>query len=886
MASIRMKKQFGSLFYYKINSKSNQSPQSFAINHKNKQNHDLLVCYEGRLGRMYGSYNTIDDFLKIYDQVKPKDRHFHEVIVNQQKVKMYADLDWEYDQVNQTDMLNDFKLLMTKCYHEVFNTELDWDDVVILDASSKEQNKGSLHAIFNTGRVFSKMEDQKIFWLYVKKKMDNYKNMFFLKDKEDKVINKCILDFCPYKSNQLFRMPLSSKFGSSRILKFDDTLYNVKKLLVTNSENSITYEISDDINAEELVKNVKTHDDTYITNDISEIIKRCIPDTSISCIKGNIIGLKYNGKSRRCLINDEIHEKSGAYCVIRGNRLYYRCFASSCQGYEEEIGELYPSEYDRSKNFDINLCYEWLDNIVDYKDLELVKRKIVEYMNCYWAYIIKETKPFIVHQYYDDKGEWQYILQAEEAVKKTLSNKKKKITYQKLVSDKPNCGMTIKSTGKQCSKPAKFSGLCSIHSRMASDEEKIEFKDKMDVAIGKMKTEEDVYLFDPYALWYTSPNRKECYKMAFNPNVNDVQKNRFNIFRGLPYGPRYCSQFKDEDITPILDHIKNIWCKGNAKCYNYVIKWMAHILQKPWVKTCVAIVLKSVPGAGKGVIINHLATLLGTSFFQPISPDDVLGRFTSQLEDKLLIFLDEMVWGGDKQKSGVLKKLITENKHRIERKCLPSYEVDSYLNLIMASNEEWIIPSGAGSRRYLCLDVDGKHAGMSDKNIQQYFKKILNCSTEAFGHYLYTLDLTEYDPRHAPITDALRGQQRKTFDKIMQWWNMVLDRKYIIPDKKFNDRIPLDHLFKVFKEEINDRHTNEKGLYDRIREMCNVEQVSIQCKDGKVQSIGCIFPKIDEAREMFKRCIKDPGWAFEERDIKEVEQRAIFIDANDDDYVS
>jgi hypothetical protein len=55
----------------------------------------------------------------------------------------------------------------------------------------------------------------------------------------------------------------------------------------------------------------------------------------------------------------------------------------------------------------------------------------------------------------------------------------------------------------------------------------------------------------------------------------------------------------NESLKRLLDHIKVEWCRNDEICYEYVMKWMALMIQTPWIKPSVAIVIKGKPGNGK-----------------------------------------------------------------------------------------------------------------------------------------------------------------------------------------------------------------------------------------------------------------------------------------------
>jgi hypothetical protein len=86
-------------------------------------------------------------------------------------------------------------------------------------------------------------------------------------------------------------------------------------------------------------------------------------------------------------------------------------------------------------------------------------------------------------------------------------------------------------------------------------------------------------------------NSKELCKIAYfiMPPVDNV----FNLFTG--FAQKYDTEFVVDAAAYqlITDHIYNIWCKKDEAVYNYVMNWLAHLVQKPNVKISTAILLKS-----------------------------------------------------------------------------------------------------------------------------------------------------------------------------------------------------------------------------------------------------------------------------------------------------
>ncbi len=110
-----------------------------------------------------------------------------------------------------------------------------------------------------------------------------------------------------------------------------------------------------------------------------------------------------------------------------------------------------------------------------------------------------------------------------------------------------------------------------------------------------------------------------------------------------------------------------------------------------------------------------------------------------KLRDCVFLFADEAFFAGDKQHVGVLKSLITESSLTIEGKYANAVEFPNYLHIMMASNEDWVVPADLRSRRFYVQNVPDTYVGN-----YAYFEKIRK-QLDAGG---YTAML--HDPHASP----------------------------------------------------------------------------------------------------------------------------------------
>ena len=267
-------------------------------------------------------------------------------------------------------------------------------------------------------------------------------------------------------------------------------------------------------------------------------------------------------------------------------------------------------------------------------------------------------------------------------------------------------------------------------------------------------------------VWLNHPDRRSYEGVTFNPN--GASDGYYNLFQGFPVDAAR------GDCGLYLDHIQNNICKSDDELYDYVINWMADAIQNPGRRPGVALVIRGKQGVGKGVFVNEFAQLFGPHSIQVAQSSHLVGNFNAHLRDKLLVFADEAFWAGDKRAEGALKALVTENTMPIEMKGVDVQNAPNFVRLIMASNNDWVVPASVDQRRFVVLE-----AGTERMQDSAYFGALKdqmdNGGRHALMQFLLDRDLSGVDLRRIPRTEALAEQQLLSLDSVGQWLHGCLE---------------------------------------------------------------------------------------------------------------
>ena len=204
--------------------------------------------------------------------------------------------------------------------------------------------------------------------------------------------------------------------------------------------------------------------------------------------------------------------------------------------------------------------------------------------------------------------------------------------------------------------------------------------------------------------WLTHASRRTYRQIALIPD-GPCPADVYNLWRGFGVEP-------DAGHWDTLKaHLLTVVCSGKVDHYDWLIGWLAYCVQHPGRQAEVAVVLRGLKGTGKGMVGQMLMRIFRDHSLHITNSKHLVGNFNAHLVDALFLFLDEAFWAGDKQGEGTLKALITERTLMIEPKGVDSFQMPNRLKILMASNNDWVVPASADERRYFVLDVSDTPQG-------------------------------------------------------------------------------------------------------------------------------------------------------------------------------
>jgi len=245
--------------------------------------------------------------------------------------------------------------------------------------------------------------------------------------------------------------------------------------------------------------------------------------------------------------------------------------------------------------------------------------------------------------------------------------------------------------------------------------------------------------------WIKDSFMKTYEYVDFLPPPRYCPPTTFNLFQGLAGDDVKVDESLVEEKVAIF--IKQFWllCGKDDKGLEYVLNYLAHMIQLTGELPRTSIVFKSKQGTGKNVAWEMFANkLLGERYLLVSSKmDDVLGRFPL-INQKLLVILDETNSQTAFSNSDQIKSYITSETLTYEKKGVDGITILNTGRMIFFTNNDNSVKIESSDRRFSVFECADDH-----RNDEKYFKALIKAYNEDwsfFFHFLKTRDISNFNP--------------------------------------------------------------------------------------------------------------------------------------------
>ena len=363
-----------------------------------------------------------------------------------------------------------------------------------------------------------------------------------------------------------------------------------------------------------------------------------------------------------------------------------------------------------------------------------------------------------------------------------------------------------------------------------------------------------------------------------SPNTTVYSETAFSPLKTPPSTLNY---WVDSPVVPcpgdwsaIQDFLLNIICDGDQILFEYLIHFLAHMLQKPEEKPGIFIVLLGGQGTGKGTFFRLLNSIWPTTTMLVSDVNHVIGNFNGAIERNFVVCMDEAIFAGDKKSLDRLKSMLTEPTITIEQKYQPRRTIESFHRFFAASNHTHFATVDKDDRRFVFLRVSNKYKEHHQHWAQLY--KTLDDSSVlgAFAHHLHNLDLSTFNVRNRPKTTEHIEQKIRSLIGFERFWFEVLRWKHFSPGDGGDPVEEWSDACFIYTSSLIENH----GRYFKSAKQYEPIQGYVICKElkrlcptaiaGRKQRYGnqplrgYTLPALPEARSFFEESMGAPiDWA-------------------------
>lgn len=292
-------------------------------------------------------------------------------------------------------------------------------------------------------------------------------------------------------------------------------------------------------------------------------------------------------------------------------------------------------------------------------------------------------------------------------------------------------------------------------------------------------------IFLPWSL-----NNPHDYETQQLTSSEDVTKTRvINEFHGWPVTKEYCKECYmnseyGKGVTFFKDMILNKICNGDEECSEYLLNWIAFLVQKPAEKSKVAIVVRGQEGLGKSWILSIFHAWYRNHYYY-LGGGDPSTKFNGFMQHRKIIGIDEvhkLIENLD-----AMKALITETTFSVEKKGVDQRNEINLAEFFGTTNNNLRLPLTRDSRRWVIIEANEMNVaqlGLWKKEMEKQYNSFFDSGygqpkakgpVWALLYFFLERDIKNFIPfLQIPLTSAVIRNIEMSLHPVHAWWKYVL----------------------------------------------------------------------------------------------------------------
>ena len=332
-----------------------------------------------------------------------------------------------------------------------------------------------------------------------------------------------------------------------------------------------------------------------------------------------------------------------------------------------------------------------------------------------------------------------------------------------------------------------------------------------------------------------------------NPNVIDRQAQTVNIYNPSDF-------FKDLQPAPvaspppvinkIIDHVLG----NDMATLDHFYNWLAVIVQFK-TRAGTAWVMQGTQGTGKGLLMHNVLTpLFGYENVAAKRMEELESQFTEFMENKFIVFIDEIEAGKSLYHAKVtakLKNLIVEPMISIRNMYRPAYLAPNFASMIFASNKPSSVEVAPDDRRFNVgayqenkLQITGLEIDQIDHELGEFYAYLMHypanpdrartplisqsrstlidisrTAVDTISDALLKGDLqTLWD--HLPSQKSLTPGNAMIQTKAQGYRDLIVD---VVSNISNHDKLTRDELYTIFEYTVGNMPTSPNKLTSMLK---------------------------------------------------------------------
>ena len=328
--------------------------------------------------------------------------------------------------------------------------------------------------------------------------------------------------------------------------------------------------------------------------------------------------------------------------------------------------------------------------------------------------------------------------------------------------------------------------------------------------------------------WIKDINKRSYNNFIFDPAMKSDPDLYYNTFDGFA-----CKDWKIEEsaeITCFHELINNL-CNDEENVINYILDYLAHMIQKPAEKSGKIIIFRGLEGVGKDSFHLLIEKILGKKYcLNTENFEDIFGKYNIAIKNKIFICLNETNSDDARKYKDSLKAFATAEKTKYADKNVKAVEQHNYSRLFLFTNSATPVNLEMTSRRYVIIKTGWQL--LNDTQFWNNFYKNINDENfiKSVYDYLMNRDISNFKINNTPVTEEYKLIKENSVHPVIEYLKEICNNNEINSNYEY-DSICKCHIIK--RENFNQILEDylEINKYDNYQNLLKKKVITNAIKD-------------------------------------------------------